>query len=310
MHNINTRIIAVFSAITLLIGLAACGSENADHHDQLSGIVATGELGKKPKVSFHTPMTVEDKAYAVLQKGNGKTINDGDYVCTHGIAYNTQTGAELGNSWTDKKPSCFTVNKKTDDSSYTSILIGNKVNTTIAIGVNDTTSTSSSSSSSTPSTYLMVLTVISAKKLPTRAEGTAVTDIPADLPKVTLDKNGKPSLDLNGYKPGDSLVKQTLIQGSGDTVESTDTITAQYSGWCLKDGKLYNFDSSWNRGTPSSFSLTGVVQGWTQGLSGQKVGSQVLLIIPPSLGYGDTETAGIPANSTLYFVVDILAVQK
>ncbi|MCI6773963.1 MAG: FKBP-type peptidyl-prolyl cis-trans isomerase, partial [Bifidobacterium pseudolongum] len=51
----------------------------------------------------------------------------------------------------------------------------------------------------------------------------------------------------------------------------------------------------------------GVIQGWTEGLRGKKVGSQVLLVVPPDLGYGDKEQGEIPANSTLVFVVDILA---
>ena len=53
--------------------------------------------------------------------------------------------------------------------------------------------------------------------------------------------------------------------------------------------------------------LSGVIPGWTQGLAGQTVGSQVLLVIPPDLGYGDQASGSIPANSTLVFVVDILA---
>lgn len=51
----------------------------------------------------------------------------------------------------------------------------------------------------------------------------------------------------------------------------------------------------------------GVIEGWLEGLKGQKVGSEVLLVVPPSLGYGDQAQGEIPANSTLVFVVDILA---
>lgn len=48
----------------------------------------------------------------------------------------------------------------------------------------------------------------------------------------------------------------------------------------------------------------GVIEGWLEGLKGQKVGSEVLLVVPPSLGYGDQAQGEIPANSTLVFVVD------
>lgn len=50
-----------------------------------------------------------------------------------------------------------------------------------------------------------------------------------------------------------------------------------------------------------------MIAGWKQGLAGHTVGSQVLLVVPPDLGYGNKDSGKIPANSTLVFVVDILA---
>ena len=87
-------------------------------------------------------------------------------------------------------------------------------------------------------------------------------------------------------------------------VKDTQTVVANYTGWLL-DGT--QFDSSWDRGEASSFSLDSVIAGWKQGLAGHTVGSQVLLVVPPSLGYKDQKQDKIPANSTLVFVVDILA---
>ena len=129
-------------------------------------------------------------------------------------------------------------------------------------------------------------------------------NVPADLPKVTLAKNGKPSIDMNGYKGSDSLVSQDLIKGKGAVVKDTQSVMAHYTGWLL-DGT--QFDSSWDRGQSSAFSLDSVIKGWKQGLAGHTVGSQVLLVVPPSLGYGNKDQEKIPANSTLVFVVDILA---
>ena len=136
--------------------------------------------------------------------------------------------------------------------------------------------------------------------------GTPVTP-PAGLPTVKLDDKGAPTITPVKTAAPTSLVVQPLIQGSGATVASGQSITVQYSGW-LWDGTA--FDSSWTKGTPLSGLTIGqnqVIKGWDQGLVGQKVGSQVLLIIPPSLGYGATAQGTIPANSTLVFVVDILA---
>ena len=179
---------------------------------------------------------------------------------------------------------------------YYKIFKSLKLNSTVAFGVNDSNSSGTS--------YLMVLTLVSKSKDLKKATGEKVAGVPADLPKVTLAKDGKPSIDMNGYKGADSLVSQDLIKGKGAVVKDTQSVMAHYTGWLL-DGT--QFDSSWDRGQSSAFSLDSVIKGWKQGLAGHTVGSQVLLVVPPSLGYGNKDQEKIPANSTLVFVVDILA---
>jgi FKBP-type peptidyl-prolyl cis-trans isomerase len=66
------------------------------------------------------------------------------------------------------------------------------------------------------------------------------------------------------------------------------------------------FDSSWKRGAPTQFSISGVVPGFQKALVGQKVGSQVVAVVTPADGYGDKGSGSIPANATLVFVIDIL----
>ena len=303
---------AAVCTMTMCLGTAACGSDSSSDSDsdssssssstkmnQIAGVTATGKLGEKPTISFKTPMTVENNSYAVLQEGDGDQLEDGDRVCSQGIAYNVKDGSELMSTWEDNTPDCSTViSSDTDEmnAEYYELFTKQKINSTIAIGVND--------SSSSGSSYLMVFTFVSKSKDLTKAEGTKVLDVPADLPKVTLDKTGKPSIDMNGYKGSDTLVSQDLIKGNGAKVKDTQTVVAHYTGWLL-DGT--QFDSSWDRDESSSFSLDSVITGWKQGLAGHTVGSQVLLVVPPNLGYGNQEQSSIPANSTLVFVVDILA---
>ncbi len=92
-------------------------------------------------------------------------------------------------------------------------------------------------------------------------------------------------------------------------VESGQDLTVHYTGVIYASGE--QFDSSWDRGEPSSFPIGvgGVIAGWDEGLVGQTVGSQVLLVIPPEQGYGadGNPDAGISGTDTLVFVVDILA---
>ena len=98
-----------------------------------------------------------------------------------------------------------------------------------------------------------------------------------------------------------------LKQGDGAVVAEGDSVTVQYVGmnWNTKTV----FDQSWNKSGPISFATTGVVPGFSQGMVGQKVGSQVLVVIPPELGYGPSGGSGdaISATDTIVFVIDILA---
>ena len=267
----------------------------------MAGVTATGKLGSKPTISFNAPMTVSDGSYAVLQKGDGATIEDGDRVCAQGIALNAKDGTSLFDTWKDNTPDCsIKVSSSTLVSPYYEQIKGAKLNTTIAFGVNDENSSGYS--------YIMAMTLVSKSKDLEKATGERITDIPADLPKVTLADNGKPSIDMNGQGSVNTLVTQTLIKGKGTKLTDSDTAVVKYTGW-LTNGK--QFDSSWDKNTTFDADLSDsgqIISGWKQGLIGQTVGSQVLLIVPPDLGYGaDGSGDTIPGNSTLVFVIDILA---
>ncbi|OVF04500.1 putative Tacrolimus-binding protein [Clavispora lusitaniae] len=87
-----------------------------------------------------------------------------------------------------------------------------------------------------------------------------------------------------------------------------NTVSVHYSGY-LTDGT--QFDSSYNRGSPISFTLGSgqVIQGWEQGIHNMCVGEKRKLTIPPSLGYGNRNVGPIPANSELIFDVELMDVQ-
>jgi peptidylprolyl isomerase len=111
----------------------------------------------------------------------------------------------------------------------------------------------------------------------------------------------------NTPKPDGKLRSAVLIQGTGKTVAKGQNITVDYLGEVY--GAKKPFDESYSK-EPASFGIgTGqVIPGWDKTLVGQKVGSRVILAIPPKEGYGKTgqPQAGIKGTDTLYFVVDIL----
>lgn len=128
--------------------------------------------------------------------------------------------------------------------------------------------------------------------------------------------NASSSEGFNGYtaQTFDSSVTklniETLKQGDGAAVAKTDSINCSYFGW-LPDGTI--FDSSKKVGkddAPITFSLSGVISGWTEGLTGVKVGSVVRLTIPSDKGYGAQGSGTIPANSPLQFIVEVHAIDN
>ena len=111
--------------------------------------------------------------------------------------------------------------------------------------------------------------------------------------------------------PPSGLVVKTLIQGSGPKLATGQTVIAQYVAENYRTKKVFNttWPSSSSAGAPFSFTLGGkVIPGFNKGLAGVRVGSRVMLIIPPSEGYGKTgnSSAGIKGTDTLVFVVDVL----
>jgi peptidylprolyl isomerase len=116
-------------------------------------------------------------------------------------------------------------------------------------------------------------------------------------PVITVPKGPAPK----------KLVIKDLIKGTGAVVKASQEVTVNYVGVLYKNGK--EFDSSWKRGEPTSFPLSGVIAGWTKGIPGMRIGGRRELIIPAKEAYGAKGTPGIPPNSPLVFVIDLLAVK-
>jgi peptidylprolyl isomerase len=99
-----------------------------------------------------------------------------------------------------------------------------------------------------------------------------------------------------------------LTEGTGDTVKDGDTITAHYTGALVNDGTI--FQSSHDFGQPATFGLNQVIQGWTVGVPGMKVGGKRRLIIPSGMAYGSRRvSANIPPNSDLVFDIELVAIK-
>ncbi len=131
-------------------------------------------------------------------------------------------------------------------------------------------------------------------------------------PEQKPGKNGKYEgaklVGLTPLKHIDYVSCQDLKVGTGATATATSSVTATYTGAVASSGKI--FQSSLDTGQPFTASLSsGVIQGWTAGVPGMKVGGTRRLFIPAQYAYGAQSVAGIPPNSDLVFDITLLAVK-
>jgi len=133
--------------------------------------------------------------------------------------------------------------------------------------------------------------------------------------KEKAEKNlseSKAFLEENKKKEGiktlpSGLQYKILVEGSGKTPKSTDTVTVHYRGTLINGSE---FDSSYKKGQPSTFQVKSVIRGWSEALQLMKGGSRWQLFIPPELAYGESAGGGqIPPNSTLIFEVELISVK-
>jgi FKBP-type peptidyl-prolyl cis-trans isomerase len=121
--------------------------------------------------------------------------------------------------------------------------------------------------------------------------------------KFLADNKKNPNVKLTAS----GLQYEVITQGTGMRPIATDTVTVNYKG-TLTNGN--EFDNSYKRGQPASFSLDHVIKGWTEGLQLMPVGSKYKFYIPYQLGYGLNDMQAIPAGSVLIFEVELLDVKK
>ena len=124
----------------------------------------------------------------------------------------------------------------------------------------------------------------------------------ADAQKFLADNKNKEGVKTTAS----GLQYKVLKEGTGAQPKQSDTVTVNYRG-TLTDGT--EFDSSYKRGQPATFPVSGVIKGWTEALQLMKVGSKYQLVIPPDLGYGQMGQRGIPPNSVLVFEVELMDVK-
>lgn len=127
------------------------------------------------------------------------------------------------------------------------------------------------------------------------------------MPTLGEDGDGLPVLEFPDSPPPEQLQLSVLEEGDGAEVTADSLVMVNYEGQVWQNGKP--FDSSFSRGAPAVFTLSGLVDGWKYGLEGRHVGDKLILSVPPELGYGPQggqPSAGIEADDTIVFYLEVV----
>ena len=308
------RPLALIVTALLATSLAACGGEKTEGLgdktvEGFNAVAVSGDAGTAPKVDWKGKMATVDKTQTkTLKAGDGAAVEKGGKVWGYIWIGNGYTQKKSFSDYDNKQPEELTADSKNLSPVFEKLLTGATIGSRVAAV---TSAKEIFGEAGNPT-----LGVAAGDPLLVLIDLVApAVDKPTDVDRSKLPTlkptKGKPNvpagMDFTGIaKPTENgeFLRSTLKQGTGTAVTSDMTVKVNYLGMVY--GAKKPFDESYTK-KPAEFGLTDVVKGWTYGLTGVKVGSRVLLQIPPLLGYGAQEQANIPANSTLYFVVDVLS---
>lgn len=301
------------SALFISLTLTGCSSsvtlacDAAGGGAQVDAIEVSSEPLTKPTVTFASPITAESIQSRVVIEGDGEVFTGRNLIEFEFAGYNGGTGDLLQETEFDGKNPAPGFFGPESVPNFCSALVGAKEGSRVVAifppkDAHDGRGVESLGIGPEDSfVFVFDLSRVYLEK----AEGSTVAP-EAGMPAVVTTPEGIPGITIPSSEAPDELRIAQLIKGAGETVKTGENVTMHYSGF-LWDGGT-KFDSSWDKGSPAQFVVAQgqLIDGFLSAVIGQTVGSRVVVVIPPALGYGEQASSTIPANSTLVFVIDIL----
>lgn len=313
------------TAVAAMLALSACGADGGEagqtptpeassaaavdapaEVDNLDGVTVKGEFGESAEIEFD-PFTITETQSEVLIEGesdNTRPIEGTDLVAVHYKGVNGRTGEVFDESYPNEQAIPFPLDQVVPG--FAKGLTGKHEGDRVLIAMPgtdgyDATGGQPAAGIEVGDTLVFVVDIVSA---PLAAPSGETVEQPADQPQVTGEVDD-PTIDISGEAP-EELVAQTLIAGGGTEVTADSTITVAYRSWIWDGAK--QVDDTY-AAEPETGALEGLIPGWVEGLEGQAKGSRVLLVVPPDQAYPEgAAEQGIPAGSTMVYVVDLLQV--
>jgi peptidylprolyl isomerase len=303
----------IYSIVTVVVVAAVATGGVWYANRPAPSVKFKGAFGKAPVVSVPKAKPAVKQQVKELIHGKGPKIAGTDFVVAHlvGWQWGAKSHKELLNTFKKGAPAAGTASQLTGlpvlDKELAGRTQGTRLELTLPYKAVGTAVAQALQLASTDDLVLSV-DVLKAFGKNATVPGTQ-QKLDSTLPQVTPGAPGQaPTIKIPSGSAPSTLQVKTLIQGTGKAVAKGQTLIGQYDGVLWRTGK--EFDSSFKHGAPAGFPIGvgQVIPGWDKALVGQKIGSRVLLVVPPKEGYGSkgAPPAGIKGTDTLVFVVDIL----
>jgi FKBP-type peptidyl-prolyl cis-trans isomerase len=332
MRRIAAALLVPLAACAVLAGCGSSGSSSsagsggsaapAGSANSNAAVKVTGSFGKTPTVTVPKKSPSTNLVISTPIKGTGAALKTGDSALANIAIYKWTgtTNALIDTSFGATAGGPQVIPSQMGLSGLATALkgasLGSRIVAVLPPKYGYGTSGQSQLGISGSDTLIWVIDLLQQFPPGETASGAAVSHGGGSLPTVTTKPGQAPVVTIPKHSPPAKLSVTTLIKGTGPKTATGDTLVVQYVGLNWRTGQV--FGSSWPSaqspvGNPYSVELGGkILAGWNDGLAGIPVGSRVMLVIPPALGYGPAggqPSAGILKTDTLVFVVDILAIQ-
>ena len=306
---VTAGLVATLTACAGNPGYATCGQYESG--DASSIIDVSGTFGATPNVDFPTPIVTHATESTEVIAGDGERLVAGQPARVELSILNGTTGAEIQATAFDGRGILTMVGESTLPAVGMALecaTVGSRL--VVAASAQDAHNQTAIAELDVEKndSFIFVVDVLDAY-LP-KANGAPQASQPGN-PVVVTAPNGAPGITIptsgsSSVEPPQDLVVSVLQRGDGEKLEEGTHAVVHYTGVLWDNNKV--FDSTWTDNAATVFELSenSVVKGFLDGLVGQNIGSQVLLVVPPALGYGDAGNGSVPAGATLVFVVDIL----
>ena len=268
-----------------------------------SVVTATGDFGAAPTINFPTPIVTKKIERTDLIAGDGPVLAAGDVALMKFTMLRGSTGEVVAQGDYSGLGAMLTLG----DSPTVAVSKGLECAT---VGSRVAIAASAAASGQDPSkvtdSFVFVIDIVDA--FPGKAFG--VPQVPqAGIPSVVTAPDGAPGVTIPKHDPPSKLTVNVLKEADGHKLTAGEHAVLKYTALLWSDSSV--FDSTWTKGQADIITLTPsekATKGLVEGLVGQSVGSQVIILVPPADGFGDTGSTGVPPGSTLIYVVDILGV--